>query len=848
MSAIEKLPAETVPDNGLLRFLTCGSVDDGKSTLIGRLLFDSKTILADTLHAIQRTSAKRGLDVVDLSLLTDGLQAEREQGITIDVAYRYFTTGTRKYIIADAPGHEQYTRNMVTAASTADLAIILIDARKGVLTQTRRHSYLAHLLGIRHIVVAVNKMDLVDYSPETFAQISNDYLAFAAGLGIADVRFIPMSALNGDMIVDRGERLDWYDGPTLLEILETAPAIHSAHAEKFRFPVQYVCRPQDSANPELHDYRGFMGRVESGELAVGDAVTVLPSGRETRVRDIQVLGESLDRCAVAEQSVTILLDDEIDISRGDMIVKSGELPMVSKQIDAMLCWLSESPLDPRRKYLLRHTTRDSKAMLAGIATASTSTAGTAGGRAAGDERYRPRQLPAGAADFRRSVHGKPRHRRLHRHRRVVEQYRRRRHDRLSGSTCRAASMAGGTATSSSRAGVFDLSAKREDTSERPPATAVWNARPATGRVCRLKAPVAMDIHGKPIEERIDWLFGLADRHSTIFRSPEAWLARERYLAEHPTAIAVLKCMDGRINIPVATNTPVGILMPFRNLGGIFDLGWPHLGEVLAHQVQRVVSAGRNVVFLVTYHYSQGDPRRAAPVSVRHGSGDRPHLRDPPPGRTHFRHRSWHRLSAGLRLRDRRGCAGDSRHSRRQARPGNLDFELTGRRSNCASPPCCRTCRHACVPICCRCCTAIWNISKNVRAQIRRNERLLDIEHREWMICLGRGFDFLHTPNIALIIGPYSPNLDVPIRRAAGIIEANMQAGRIPDDGFLLLASVPYDEIGVDRARAELKSRFLSSFAADVIRAEFPRLGEQMSMRTAVLDWRSRTLETIATGQ
>jgi len=365
MSAIEKLPTEAIPDNGLLRFLTCGSVDDGKSTLIGRLLFDSKTILADTLHAIQRTSAKRGLDIVDLSLLTDGLQAEREQGITIDVAYRYFTTGTRKYIIADAPGHEQYTRNMVTAASTADLAIILIDARKGVLTQTRRHSYLAHLLGIPQIVVAVNKMDLADYSPETFARIKADYLAFANQLGITDVRFIPMSALHGDMVVDRGEHLDWYDGPTLLEILESTPAVHSEHTEKFRFPVQYVCRPQDSANPELHDYRGFMGRVESGELRIGDAVTVLPSGRETRVKDIQVIGESQAR-AVAEQSVTLLLADEIDISRGDMIVKTGELPQVTKQIDAMLCWLSESPLDPRRKYLLRHTTRDTKAMLAGI--------------------------------------------------------------------------------------------------------------------------------------------------------------------------------------------------------------------------------------------------------------------------------------------------------------------------------------------------------------------------------------------------------------------------------------------------------------------------------------------------
>ena len=362
MSAIENIPAV---DNGLLRFLTCGSDDDGKSTLIGRLLFDTKTILADTLHAITRTSEKRGMEAVDLSLLTDGLQAEREQGITIDVAYRYFTTGTRKYIIADAPGHEQYTRNMVTAASTADLAIILIDARKGVLAQTRRHSYLAHLVNIPHVVVAINKMDLVDYSRETYEQIKADYVAFAAKLGIQDVRFIPMSALNGDMIVDRGDRLDWYDGPTLLDILEAAPPAHNAQAEKFRFPVQYVCRPQDSANPELHDYRGFMGRVESGQIAIGDAVTVLPSGIETRVKDIQILGQSLPH-AVAEQSITILLAEEIDISRGDMIVKTSELPNVTKQIDAMLCWLSESPLDPRRKYLIRHTTRDSKAMLAGI--------------------------------------------------------------------------------------------------------------------------------------------------------------------------------------------------------------------------------------------------------------------------------------------------------------------------------------------------------------------------------------------------------------------------------------------------------------------------------------------------
>ena len=364
MSASAPTPA-TIEDHGLLRLLTCGSVDDGKSTLSGRLLFDTKTILVDTLHAIERTSKKRGMEAIDLSLLTDGLQAEREQGITIDVAYRYFTTGTRKYIIADAPGHEQYTRNMVTAASTADLSIILIDARKGVLTQTRRHSYLTHLVNIPHIVVAINKMDLVDYSQSVFDQIKADYLAFAAKLGIKDVTFIPMSALNGDMVVERGERLDWYKGPTLLDLLEAVPASHDEQDEHFRFPVQYVCRPQDSANPDLHDYRGFMGRVESGTVAVGDAVTILPAGRKTRVKDIRVINDSQTH-ACAEQSVTLLLEDEIDISRGDMIVKTDQLPSVTKQIDAMLCWLSESPLDPRRKYLIRHTTRDSKAMLAGI--------------------------------------------------------------------------------------------------------------------------------------------------------------------------------------------------------------------------------------------------------------------------------------------------------------------------------------------------------------------------------------------------------------------------------------------------------------------------------------------------
>ncbi len=355
-----------IEDHGLLRLLTCGSVDDGKSTLIGRLLFDSKAILADTLHAIEKTSQKRGMTEVDLSLLTDGLQAEREQGITIDVAYRYFTTGTRKFIIADAPGHEQYTRNMVTAASTANLAIILVDARKGVLTQTRRHSHLAHLVGIPHLLVAVNKMDLVDYSEEVYENIKRDYLNFAEQLGIDDVRFIPLSALKGDMVVDRGDNLAWYSGPTLMDILETAPAAHTEHDEPFRFPVQYVCRPQDSSNPLLHDYRGFMGRIESGTIAVGDSVTVLPSGLTSIVKAIELGGEPL-REAVTEQSVTLLLSDEIDISRGDMLVKTGELPNQTKQLQATVCWLSESPLDRARTYLIRHTTRDTKAKVADIA-------------------------------------------------------------------------------------------------------------------------------------------------------------------------------------------------------------------------------------------------------------------------------------------------------------------------------------------------------------------------------------------------------------------------------------------------------------------------------------------------
>lgn len=357
-------------NDSLLRFMTCGSVDDGKSTLIGRLLFDTKTILADTLTQITRTSHKRGLEVVDLSLLTDGLQAEREQGITIDVAYRYFSTGTRKYIIADAPGHEQYTRNMVTAASTANLAIILIDARRGVLTQTRRHSYLAHLVGIPHIVVAINKMDLVDFDQAVYEKIKADYLAFATEIGLQrsghDIQFVPMSALTGDMLVDRGDAMSWFTGPTMLEILEDTPAAHTEADEPFRFPVQFVCRPHASDNPELHDFRGFMGKIESGEIAVGDAVTVLPNGYQSKVKAIQIGDEQL-QSAITEQSVTLLLEDEIDTSRGDMIIKSNQPIEPVKQITAFVCWLSETPLSPARTYVIRHTTRESKAKVGEIA-------------------------------------------------------------------------------------------------------------------------------------------------------------------------------------------------------------------------------------------------------------------------------------------------------------------------------------------------------------------------------------------------------------------------------------------------------------------------------------------------
>ncbi len=355
MSAIERY---NVLEHGVLRFLTAGSVDDGKSTLIGRLLYDTKAILADQLAAIERTSQKRGT-ALDLSLLTDGLVAEREQGITIDVAYRYFATLLRKFIIADAPGHEQYTRNMVTAASTAQLAVLLIDARHGVVTQTRRHATLAHLLGIPHLVVAVNKMDLVGYDEAVFAGVVADFAGFAERTGIENVRFVPMSALTGDMVVDRGESLDWYEGPTLLQILETVDVQQTLAEAPFRFPVQYVAR----ATARLP--RGYMGRIESGSVAVGDAVTVLPSGVSSRVREIREYDGTRHRAGL-HAAVTIVLEDAVDVSRGDMLVHGSASPATRRGLDAMLCWLSETPLDSRRKYLLRHTTREVRARIDGV--------------------------------------------------------------------------------------------------------------------------------------------------------------------------------------------------------------------------------------------------------------------------------------------------------------------------------------------------------------------------------------------------------------------------------------------------------------------------------------------------
>ena len=340
----------------VLRFITCGSVDDGKSTLIGRLLHDSRTILQDQLDAVARASSKRGDGELDLSLLTDGLEAEREQGITIDVAYRYFTTGRRKFIIADTPGHEQYTRNMVTGASTAGAAVILLDARKGLLPQSRRHLYLAHLLGIRSVVVAVNKLDLVGYAVGVFEGLRAEFERFAAPLNIPNLRFVPMSALRGDMVVERGTNLGWYRGPTLLEALEAVDVVDENAARPLRFPVQYVLRGRE---------RGYMGRIASGILRPGDEVVALPSGRRTRVKAITVL-DGVHAAAVAGDSVTLLLADDLDVSRGDMLADLVRPPRAAKAFEATLCWLTGEPLALQGRYLLKHTTRTVKARFASI--------------------------------------------------------------------------------------------------------------------------------------------------------------------------------------------------------------------------------------------------------------------------------------------------------------------------------------------------------------------------------------------------------------------------------------------------------------------------------------------------
>jgi sulfate adenylyltransferase subunit 1 len=346
---------------GLLRFITAGSVDDGKSTLIGRLLVDARGAFEDQVSAATRDNERRGGKGIDFSLLTDGLKAEREQGITIDVAYRYFATPRRKFIIADSPGHEQYTRNMVTAASKVDLALILVDARTGLVTQSRRHAFIAHLLGIRHFIIAVNKMDLVDYSRETYDRIVDAFRDFFSRLDPVDLRFVPISALLGDMVVERGDKLSWYDGPTTMELLETIE-IERQDASHLRFPVQLVNRPPLA---ELGDFRGYMGQIVSGRVRVGQPVTILPAGRRTHVTGIVTFDGDLES-AFSPQSITLTLAEDLDVARGDMIVEDDDPPTPQTTMNATVCWMSAKPMRPGRKYGLRHTTRRVKAMVTGI--------------------------------------------------------------------------------------------------------------------------------------------------------------------------------------------------------------------------------------------------------------------------------------------------------------------------------------------------------------------------------------------------------------------------------------------------------------------------------------------------
>jgi sulfate adenylyltransferase large subunit len=343
----------------LVRLVTAGSVDDGKSTLIGRLLYDTKQILVDQLAHIEETSKRRGDGYVNLALLTDGLRAEREQGITIDVAYRSFVTPRRRFQLADAPGHVQYTRNMVTGASTADVAIILVDARKGVIEQTRRHSYIAAILAIPHVVVAVNKMDLADFSEHRFREIEQELQETSERLGLRDVRVIPMSALRGDNVVERGEGMPWYEGPTLLEHLETVEIAGDRDLDHRRFPVQWVIRP---ISDEHHDYRGYAGQVAGGVWRAGDEVVVLPSGRRTTVASVETAESSL-AAAVPGMSVTVRLADDLDVSRGDMLADPEQPPLVARELEATLCWMAEKPLEPRAKLAIKQTTRTVRAIV-----------------------------------------------------------------------------------------------------------------------------------------------------------------------------------------------------------------------------------------------------------------------------------------------------------------------------------------------------------------------------------------------------------------------------------------------------------------------------------------------------
>jgi sulfate adenylyltransferase subunit 1 len=346
-------------DMELLRFTTAGSVDDGKSTLIGRLLYDSKAIFEDQMEILEETSKQRGEEGVNLALLTDGLRAEREQGITIDVAYRYFATPKRKFIIADTPGHIQYTRNMVTGASTANLALLLVDARHGVIEQTKRHAFIASLLQIPHIAVCINKMDLVDHSQEAFEKIKSEFEDFASKLEIKDVRFIPISALNGDNVVDRSKNMNWYEGSTLMHLLENIHIGSDQNHVDCRFPIQYVVRPQ---SPEFPDYRGYAGRIEGGVFKPGDQVTILPSGFISKIKSIDTFNGEVAE-AFSPMSVCITLEDNIDISRGDMLVRENNKPTVEQDIDVMICWMNEKKMIPGGKYTVRHTSQTARCII-----------------------------------------------------------------------------------------------------------------------------------------------------------------------------------------------------------------------------------------------------------------------------------------------------------------------------------------------------------------------------------------------------------------------------------------------------------------------------------------------------